>query len=465
MLVVISDLHLVSDARPEGANDPDPIRRNVSSGAFDIWREDIRVLAKNCNAEEIVFLYLGDMIDLLRTEHWFDVPREDRPWGNAKINEAPHGLSEECRAHALAILDRIAVDAKEQLDALAGRGAWSDFGVKTTVRAYVPGNHDRLYYVDDAVRAKINALLGVSRVEGYGLPSTYRDLDYGFLARHGHEFDVWNFEDWNERWKEGDPLSPSSYLKVPIGDPITTELLTRLPHEVWKALDGKVDDVPRRAIYRSLLDIENVRPLHAAIPWIFYAAERGPGPSKCLSEKDKPVVKRAITDTVQRVFEDFMQLEFVERWIRDHDSWMRPFEAADKLQLLAALSQVTGDLGAVSSVLKIVHKLHLDTDEPLPQGALKAPVGDAWNGIQHIVYGHTHEFDQRALCALGQHDRVYLNSGTWRPRYRVAMNNVDFASWKEMTYLVFYRPDEIAHGRTKRRFETWTGSLAERDDG
>ncbi|HEX7598633.1 MAG TPA: hypothetical protein VF518_10495, partial [Polyangia bacterium] len=109
MLVVISDLHL---------NDGSAAPANISAKAFAIWMEDILALARQNKARELVFLYLGDMVDLLRTEHWFYprpgallggresecFPLEDRPWGDPAINQHPKQLSQACRARSLAIL-------------------------------------------------------------------------------------------------------------------------------------------------------------------------------------------------------------------------------------------------------------------------------------------------------------------------------------------------------------------------
>jgi len=59
----------------------------------------------------------------------------------------------------------------------------------------------------------------------------YDDLDYGnkygVLARHGHEYDVWNYEG-------SDNFNDSDYAQVPIGDLITTEIAARLPCTVLK---------------------------------------------------------------------------------------------------------------------------------------------------------------------------------------------------------------------------------------
>ena len=74
MLVVISDLHL---------NDGSAAPENISAKAFAIWMAEVLSLAKHNKAQELVFLYLGDMVDLLRTEYWF-LSEGRRPLGRAR---------------------------------------------------------------------------------------------------------------------------------------------------------------------------------------------------------------------------------------------------------------------------------------------------------------------------------------------------------------------------------------------
>src|SRR5581483_4178263 len=183
MLVVISDLHLC-----DGSAAP-----NVNPGAFGIWLHEILDLAETNQAEKIILLYLGDIFDLLRTEHWFypapggellsvtaatkapsssgasgttvlpeeSFPLGDRPWGKASVNSEGHGRpSDACLKRAHEIFDRITKECRDQLAFL--RGDFAALGdpchnLRESVRdkldrwkhrihrLYVPGNHDRLY--------------------------------------------------------------------------------------------------------------------------------------------------------------------------------------------------------------------------------------------------------------------------------------------------------------------------------
>jgi hypothetical protein len=63
-----------------------------------------------------------------------------------------------------------------------------------------------------------------------------------------------------------------------------------------------------------------------------------------------------------------------------------------------------------------------------------------------------------SLLGIFRHDRVYINSGTWRAVHEMAAAkpaSEEFAGYKVMTYLVFYQGDE----HVGREFESWSGAL------
>ena len=72
MLVFVSDLHFVDGTAGE---------HNVPVEAFRGTFQDLATHAKNAKAEEVIIVFLGDIFDLLRTEKWFEVTEEQRPWG------------------------------------------------------------------------------------------------------------------------------------------------------------------------------------------------------------------------------------------------------------------------------------------------------------------------------------------------------------------------------------------------
>ncbi len=456
MLVVISDLHLVDKTAGD---------HNVSGEAFKMWSEEIVALAVEQKVKRLDFLYLGDIIDLIRTTHWLGVEKEDRPWGDPAINKNPAKITEKCKEHTIDILENIERETHKQLGILSGSG-WDKeqddllrgAGIEVR-RAYIPGNHDRLYCVIPEVKAWIDEHLGITgMLPGQSL-HRLESTEYGVLARHGHEFDVWNFEGYKHNNYHFDD---EDYQRVPIGDPITTEVAAKIPLVVLQNLRGHVDEEVAQGVYLRLQDIENVRPLYAAFQWAYYQAE------KLTGEVNNKKIGEIIRDSIAQVFEEFMALPFVEAWLDKHDSLLNPNDEADKLQnVLKALR-----LKIPLSVVEAVARFFVKEDVEYRAGAICEPLlQDPKSGMHYAIYGHTHQFDQLALDVLNGHEKIYFNSGTWRPRLHLTANKREFVEWKEMTYLIFYGHDEdrikdkegqptaIHKGSS---FENWTGTMLKR---
>jgi len=83
------------------------------------------------------------------------------------------------------------------------------------------------------------------------------------------------------------------------------------------------------------------------------------------------------------------------------------------------------------------------------------------NSARFIVYGHTHFHEIIPLDSDGEppheQDQLYINSGTWRSYYDLAVKDPKeqkFVRYQTLTYLTFYKDDE----REGRLFETWSGA-------
>ena len=62
---------------------------------------------------------------------------------------------------------------------------------------YLPGNHDRLVNKYSSLRVEVCKCLGIPPNQhnpAEPFPHEYQDLPYGVFARHGHEFDKFNYE-------------------------------------------------------------------------------------------------------------------------------------------------------------------------------------------------------------------------------------------------------------------------------
>jgi UDP-2,3-diacylglucosamine pyrophosphatase LpxH len=455
MLVIISDLHLIDGTAGN---------HNVKGEAFEVWMDDILSLARSKHATELIFLYLGDMFDLIRTEQWFDVPLEDRPWGSASIVSDPQAITDSCRLQTRKIVQDIARAAPEALDVLSGRAPRvreriDALGIDVR-RIFIPGNHDRLYRIDPVVKADIDALLGIDPRGMEGLSGhMLESRRYGVLARHGHEFDVWNFEGVRQDRFDFDP---GEFLRVPIGDLIATELLTRLPGAVRaRLLEVGMDEAVAQGVYHRLQDIENVRPIAAAIPWIYFETSQirswGPWPQKVRDQVAATVEACAAT-----TFEAFIETPFTQAWMKEHDRWNNPLDEADKLQVIHTMFRGGIGLNTIKHFLAAIEKLGFVIDAPQRRAApLEPQIADDRSGLHYVVYGHTHKFEQLALWNEAGQEKVYFNSGTWRLRCMKSANSRDFAQWKVMSYLIFCHDgeDPIGPGKKGLSFTTWTGTM------
>src|SRR5208337_1334048 len=95
------------------------------------------------------------------------------------------------------------------------------------------------------------------------------DNTYKVFARHGHEFDPWNYEG-TTTWKDSD------YAQVPIGDLIACEIASRIPYTIMKNVDNSVPDNQKPALLRNLQEVDNVRPFSSILNWLFYQVSENP---------------------------------------------------------------------------------------------------------------------------------------------------------------------------------------------
>jgi UDP-2,3-diacylglucosamine pyrophosphatase LpxH len=430
MLVFISDLHFVDGSAGE---------HNLSHRAFDYFFEDVAAIAAkpSNDIKEIKIVLLGDIFDLLRTENWFGYPADERPWGT----DEPA-----IEVHALTLFDAITDHPENHRTFQVIRQGVADLKVKCGLKAgarlfYLPGNHDRLCNRYSSLRKKVCDCLGIPSAwhnPADLFPHTYEDLAYGVYARHGHEYDNFNYEG-------GTAYTPADYQLVPIGDPITTELLARLPYTLARRL-GNVPDKP--TIIRNFQEIENVRPLSAVVEWLLYQVQKN------------RTLKEIIEDTVQEVIDHFDSLDFVKNWYDRHDKWTDWRDEADKIQaFLFLLRHFKLDRTEKLWDLAMQAKDYFVKDDLLaaaPQEYLHLD-----SRVRYVVYGHTHDplvSPVRSFPGLpAPLEQIYLNTGTWRGRHFKATQDDTFITWKNMTYVIFYQEGE--RGTPFPVFETWTGAL------
>jgi UDP-2,3-diacylglucosamine pyrophosphatase LpxH len=429
MLVIISDLHFVDGTAGE---------HNVPADAFTIFFEGLkgnveRLLRKNREVKEIKIVFLGDIFDLLRTEAWFEpVPENERPWGTRETK---------IREHANSIFDKI-LHANKATFELLGGSLKKRFGFHVEPeRVYIPGNHDRLCNKYPSLRKKVCKNLGI-KSSGKPFENYFEDTDYGVFARHGHEYDTFNFEGATSYRYE-------DYMRMPIGDPITTELVARLPWEIMRQpAVKKLPKVQQAALRRNFQEIENVRPFSATLEWLLYQI------------RENISIKEAIEDSVDTVIRGFNALKYVKKWYEHHDKWIDFMDTADEIQSVLYLLEKFKVFSSERLMPYIERVKDWFSRDDLLEGAT-TEYSHLDSRIRYVVFGHTHEPAQVPIRVIntpaGLKEQIYLNTGTWRTRYYKCRERFGFVGWKNLTYTVFYTKEE--RGLDFPAFSTWTGTL------
>ena len=429
MLVFISDLHFVDGSAGE---------HNVPVDAFNILFESLkdtaeRLIKKKREVEEIKIVFLGDIFDLLRTEEWFEpIPEDERPWGpkESKI-----------KRHADVIFDKI-INKNKATFKLLGSKLTEKFGFHVEPeRIYIPGNHDRLCNRYPNLRKKVRENLGI-KSDDSNFGHFFQDTKYGVFARHGHEYDKYNYEG-------GTSYGYEAYMRIPIGDPITTELVARLPWEIMRhPVIKRLPPAQQAALKRNLQEIENVRPFAATLEWLLYQV------------KENLSIKEAIEDSVDKVIKAFNKLKYVKRWYNHHDKWLDFMDEADKIQSALFMLEKFKVFSSERWIPLLEKMKKRFTKDDLLEAA-PAEYSHLDSRIMYVVYGHTHDPLQVPVRTImtpeGLKQHVYLNTGTWRTRYHKCREGLGFIGWKNLTYTLFYTKEE--RGLDFPSFATWTGAL------
>lgn len=478
MLIVISDIHFT-----DGTVGEHNLRYSEVESVFLL---DVATLAKVNKAKEVKILLLGDIVDVLRSTQWFDLDPADRPWGANGLSDVPTPKPKSCTERkALDILGQVKnkdLDSDTPPKGLSTNTIlhknWRTFRLFRTFRdhlanqhgvdvpveiIYIPGNHDRMCNLYSPLKTGIRKILGVT-LKSAGSPviegnadgewryrSDFTDESYGVYARHGHQYDIWNYSG-NRQFDQ------IGHLKVPIGDIATTEFVVKIPWKLEK-LRAKYPAVTSELI-ESVKNIDNVRPIGRVMEWIYYRIKG-----------DSGEVRKALDETFDEVVRELLDIELVQQWrspethvdegLRALSSrWLKwiPKRLVDRLDAEDILPLFIGMPG---------HSRDPNRD-PYTIGAYNERIWRANRKIRYILYGHTHTPLQRPLDVLDEREILYINSGTWRPRMvkTVGLDEApDFIGLKQMTYSIFYREDEDMHNKKPGtvNFEVWTGTKKKTD--
>lgn len=454
MLVVISDLHFVDETAG---------KHNLPYGAFeDVFLSDIASTAKDKGVKKIKILLLGDIVDLIRSEQWFDIVPDERPWGKNGLkdipNPRPNSPTEKKCLEILGQVENKNMDTFKLFREFKSRFK-EKYGLDTDVEIiYTPGNHDRLCNLYPSVRDGIKKILGltVNTDTVIGYPNRdwkyrydFMDENYGVYARHGHQFDEWNYAVSN-----ADETIKS--LEVSIGDLMTTEFAVKFPY-ILNSLRGQysdIDDNTFKELVEHVKDIDNIRPIKRVIDWIDYRIKK---------ESDRRV-SDALGKAFKQVAKEFFDIDFVKN--SNTYSNMRLRIASNSY--ISRLTKLAIDIGGAENLLPVLMGMSDEPADPekspLAVAAYeKEPIWKNNDKIQFIVYGHTHAPLQIPMDNLNGREVIYINTGTWRNRIVKTIEldqPPDFIELKTMTYSIFYRRDEDMGGKKQDTvsFDVWTGA-------
>jgi len=428
MLVFVSDLHFVDETAG---------KQNIPASAFKLFLSDIKTHSKKTKNKdkEVKIIFLGDIFDLLRTEEWFLEKEEDRPWGNntAKMKQ-----------RAKIILDKIAENNKDTFKLFSKKNLQNKFKDTKIETIYIPGNHDRLCWMIDELKEKVSELLGLNAGNTENFKHSFTDKKHGVYATHGHVFDHFNYEG-------GSSHTDLDYGLIPIGDPITTEILAKLPYRLIKNIESKnmLNKEDKIRLKHNFQEIGNIRPFYTTLKWLLYQI------------RENIILKDIIEDTIDEIMVEFSHLKFVKNWYKHHDKWYHPFDTADMIQAFIfclekfrvfsferlsgiidyAISKISGH-GDIDAAIKLLYCLN--------------------ENIQYIIMGHTHIPLQESLLMDRQgnekkRESVYLNTGSWIKNYYACREGNGFIGWKNMNYVIIYTPEEKPNKYDLPVFETWRG--------
>jgi len=461
MIVVISDLHFEEEARDAIRNADGEVElshpRNIPAQAYCRLIGALAKSAERAEPDSMTLVLAGDIFELYQTALWFtDDDREVRPYSDG----VEEGSALESRI--LTILDAIAEEepVRETLKLLrllaAGQylddvdGEQRDFPVPVTIE-YIPGNHDRPANGTPAIRRRVRELLGMK-------PGSDRFPNYLFvedpsaLIRHGHEYDPYNFAaDYCDGESMPLHIPLEHYDGATLGDFITIDVVARLPVE-FRKVHGDEDilaDHVKRAVYRRLLEFEDVRPQSALLEFLLKM------PKKDFSEED---VWDTLQPVVQNIIEDIGNHPFLHHWISKWDKAWRP-DRMDLVQLALKAQKLRKAMSLTEA--RLLSRMAGKADITVMECAAREDaVRD--EKVRAVICGHTHSPAMELVAMHGSRECYFFDVGTWRHRIPTAHDDSGFGSLKSLTYLILYSSSEDhsednGSGRKLESFDYWSG--------
>ncbi len=474
MLVVISDLHFMED--------PYLKDRNPDSKALRLFFSQIARTGKEKDVKEILIVLNGDIFDHIRSEKWLEPDDEGLTYKPYQMVDVNNGdvLPAEVEQKAFEIHKAIESDSRVrpslELFRSIAHGEDDIFRDGPQPRfLYIPGTSDRLANLSPGINRSIRELLNLpisdssdsersvtpfpnSLLFAEGLPDNYPraeeelgldpgSLDYALLVQHGHEYDwlssEYNLDD-NILGRIPEPTDSHLYAISPISDFIAIDLVMRLARDFLEECGGDTAAlIPRnQAIYRCLLDAQDVRPQLRVLQYLMWRLEGGPW--------------EQVRHLVRRILKDALKHPRLKSWLHSHDRPWFP-DRADKIRAALAAFRRVGDAMPDSFLAAMAQKISRRT---IPD---KAPVDlirkdPIWkcDEIHTLCHGHFHDPSNYNLAVIDGNPKTAVGTGTWRRTHQLCLDELSHMTVRSMNYAIFYRPEE----QTKDvgyRIEFWRG--------
>jgi UDP-2,3-diacylglucosamine pyrophosphatase LpxH len=479
MLVFISDLHLTDGTTCE----------TISPDAFALFVEDLEWMASQaCRRryddgssgweplQRVDLILLGDILDALRTDSWYEGEDGLRPWTPEMADADTRAEAHAQLAKRVADITRAIVTRNQQgLDCfrqLARDGirvASGDGEITIPFKIwYLPGNHDWFYNVGlpeyHAARQLLVDAIGLAHPANQPFPHTLEEApaelrevfaQHKVFAQHGDLYDAENYQ--LDLEVDDDRPGFGRRAHSSIGDVFVIELLNGLPQEIRDRLDKLGDPLANQgAFLKALEEIDNVRPTLAIPQWLAALLQRYETHDPAQREREK-ARRKAVHDALGSRLETLLAEPFVKRldkpWRRDTIDQLQTGKLLNSLLPLSAMSKISRWAEVFDRPL---------TYRDYAKARLQEIQREASeNQAEIIVFGHTHHPEVVPLDLDQTRGWVYINTGTWRrvhERCAAEERQLEFLSFHVMSFAAVYQGSE----RGGRPYETWTGTLGSR---
>ncbi len=426
MLIVMSDLHFAENQSYQLGKIK--VNHNLPPSVYKSYFSEIISLVQENNIKHIDLVLAGDIFEINRNSLW--LKDELRPYIDCKDVE-PNGRFEKV---LLKIMLEICRDSyvAETLDIF--RTLQEKAGVPVDLH-YIPGNHDRLLNSSRLIRNLTQIELGMPKSE---LPFEHQFIlrtnnEDRVLVRHGHEYDPSNF---NLSYKLAQTIptfiDPEEYGKPVLGDVITCEFAAKLPllfREYYS--DESIIAMPDLGlIYRRLIEFDNVRPGNALMNFLLST----PGLSKAEVWK--------LTEPVFiRLLNEFAAIKNIDYYLKKFGGSSRIL--AQIFRLLLKLKPwkygLPYGLGK-AMVLPVSNKSKLGS--PVAMVSKEECLQSGNSSIQCVVSGHTHFPVVELVQVEGDHEKYYLNSGTFRNLITSTPDMSEFGRVRSKARVLIFEPGE-----------------------